>query len=121
MTAPLLTLHLDGEVAPSWNRFYSGEHWVVRRDVAAEAHWIVKASLPPDTPAITVPVCIRYDATFTIHPLDADNVMAKLYTDGLVAAGVLAGDDWRRVRGVTVYSHKGQEPGITISIYEAES
>ncbi len=121
MNDPLLTIHLPGEVAPSWNTFYAGVHWVARRELAAETHWLIKASLPSDQQPITTPVFLRYDATFTVHPLDADNIMAKLYTDGLVAAGLLAGDDWRRVRGVAVYSHKGKEPGITITIYEAES
>ena len=120
MSDPLLTLHLPGEVAPSWNRFYAGEHWVERRALAADAKIAVRDAVPLDLPPITVPVFLRFDATFTAHPLDPDNIMAKIYTDGLVTSGVLAGDDWRRVRGVAVFSHKGREPGITITIYEAE-
>ena len=121
MNDPLLTLHLPGEVAPSWNRFFAGEHWTERRALAADAKIVVRDAVPLDLPPITVPVFLRYDATFTTHVLDPDNIMAKPYTDGLVAAGVLDGDDWRRVRGVAVYSHKGKEPGIIITIYEADT
>ena len=112
-----LIIVIPDEAPLSWNEFYAGKFWRARKDAANRAHWLVRLHIPNDEPPFTTPVFIRYDA-YSKRPLDADNVTTKLYTDGLVHAGLLTGDDWRRVVGVACYSHKAQEVALRITITE---
>lgn len=114
--SPILTITLPDVCPPSWNRFYAGMHWAERKRIADEAHALIRCYLPFDWQPITVPVSIRYDA-YQVRPLDADNIPAKVYTDGLVAAGVLLSDDWRHVRAVTTATHKASENSLVITIF----
>ena len=112
---PILTITLPDVCPPSWNKFYAGMHWAERKRLADEAHDLIRCYLPHDWQPITVPVAIRYDA-HQVRPQDADNIASKLYTDGLVRAGVLAGDDWRHVRAVTTATHKASANSLVITI-----
>lgn len=111
----LLTFTLPGVSPPSWNKFYAGMHWAERQRLADEAHSLIRCYLPADWQAITVPVALRYSA-HQVRPQDADNICSKLYTDGLVAAGVLASDDWRHVRSVITETHKASQNYLIITI-----
>jgi len=113
---PILTLTLPDVCPPSWNRFYAGMHWAERKQLADDAHALIRCYLPLGWQPITVPVAIRYDA-YQVRPQDADNIASKLYTDGLVCAGVLAGDDWRRIRAVTTATHKAPDNYLMITIF----
>ena len=77
------TLTIPGERPPSWNTFYSGKHWSVRKQEADTAHTIVRSLLDPDLE----PFQGRVDVSITVYapskPTDADNICAKLYIDGL--------------------------------------
>ena len=112
-----LIIVIPDEAPLSWNEFYAGKFWRARKDAADRAHMLVKSCISPDEPPFTTPVFIRYDA-YSKRPLDADNIASKLYTDGIVYAGLLTGDDWRRVVGVACYSHKAQENELHITITE---
>ena len=112
---PILTITLPDACPPSWNRFYAGMHWAERKRIADEAHTLIRCYLPFNWQPITVPVSIRYDA-YQVRPQDADNIASKLYTDGLVRAGVLAGDDWRHVQAVTTATHKASANSLVITI-----
>lgn len=112
---PLLVLTLPGEAPPSWNRFYAGMHWAERKRLADDIHALIRFHMPVGFAALTVPVALCYTA-FQKRPLDADNVASKLYTDGLVAAGVLLSDDWRHVRSVTTETRKADENRLVITI-----
>lgn len=52
---------------------------------------------------------------------DPDNVASaamKLINDGLVKCGVLPGDGWGFIRGITLTWEVGTEPGVMVTIYE---
>lgn len=112
---PILTITLPDVCPPSWNKFYAGMHWAARKQLADDAHVLIRASLPDDWQDIDGPVELRYDA-YQMRPQDADNLASKLYTDGLVRAGVLASDDWRHVRAVTTATHKAPDNYLVITI-----
>ena len=74
---------LDGERPMSWNAFYSGVHWNVRKSEAERVHWLVREKLDADSGVYTVPVTLTVTAYFAHHPMDASNICAKLYEDAL--------------------------------------
>src|SRR5690606_6238494 len=74
---------IENERAPSWNGSYAGMHWSKRTALAHEKHLLVLALLPLDIEPFEVPVDIYVLATYRTQPVDSDNVVAKLYIDGL--------------------------------------
>lgn len=85
------------EVNSSWglNRFYSGEHWNIRKSQAAQVHTLVRTAVRKQCRNIEmfekpVAVHIRYNSR-----LDIDNhgYLAKLIIDGM--KGILIRDDDR--------------------------
>lgn len=77
------TLVISGERPPSWNEFYSGKHWSIRKQEADAVHAIVRSLLDPDQE----PFKGRVDVSITVYaekrPVDSDNICAKLYIDAL--------------------------------------
>lgn len=87
----------------SLNKYYAGMHWSKRKAIADEAHMLVRAALPPDVEPYTEPVHITVTAYFKNRPLDASNVLAKVYEDGLIGR-VLIDDSTQYVRSVRTVS-----------------
>lgn len=101
---------------PSWNKLYAGVHWTKRKAIADEAHKLVRAALPPDTEPFAVPVDITVTAYFKNRPLDASNVCAKIYEDGLIGFAIVD-DGPRYVRSMrTVSRVDKQAPRVEIDI-----
>ena len=110
---------LEGERPVSWNRFYSGMHWTVRKEEADRVHdlvgWAVKEQCPDLK--FTSRVDIHITAYFKGRALDADNITAKLFIDGLVHAGVIENDTRKFVRRVTTQSELDHDnPRVEIEV-----
>lgn len=93
----------------SWNKFYSGRHWSSRNEYAKAVHLLtlaaVREQLPPDFVQFNELVCITVRAYFKSRPIDPDNIMSKVYIDGLVDAGVIKDDSMQYVGRVILESH----------------
>jgi len=122
-------LWLPGERPVSWNQFYAGggKARYKRAVEASRVHELVYYSmlekLGCEIDPFPVPVGITITAYFDKRPMDADNVVAKVYIDGLVHAGLLVDDNPTYVDSVTTRSRKAgkhQPPGVEIIIEEAE-
>lgn len=87
---------LMDERPQSWNRL-KRMHW---RDWQAEVDrikWLLMAAVPHPA-QLACKVNIDYTVYFAKRPHDADNIPAKLFTDGLIACGLIA-DDRRQFVG----------------------
>jgi hypothetical protein len=86
-------LILEGEKPISWNKMYSGLHWSNRKIEVDRVHMAVRGALDPDWPMFSGSVAITITAYFKNRrlQLDASNIAAKLYEDGLI--GWLIKDD----------------------------
>lgn len=116
------TLVLEGERPLSWNKLYAGLHFRQRADYAAAKHLQVVAAVREQFGIVT-PVARRVRLTvrayFDHHPMDASNICAKLYEDGLVAAGVLFDDSPQYVAAMTTESYiDKRRPRVEIEITE---
>lgn len=115
---------LENERAQSWNNYYAGAHWTKRRKEAERVHWLVRSAIvdyvtqyaPPPQIKFTEPVEIAVIARYKTKPVDVDNVMVKLYIDGLRAAGVIADDDPAHVWALHVFSEKYTRNEVVIKI-----
>jgi len=115
-----VTLILEDEQPMSWNKIYAGLHWSERKEEAARVHLAVRAALDPDLPIFDKPVAITVTAYFKNKrfQLDASNIPAKIYEDGLI--GWLIDDDSPQyVQSVTTVSLIDQNnPRVLIEIKE---
>lgn len=111
---------IPNERPTSLNKYYSGRHWTKRSKEAKAVHWAVRAAIPRHAPLFSEPVAITVRAFFNKQPLDADNIVAKLYVDGL--CGILIEDDSpKHVRSVTTESRVDrQNPRVEIEIVAAQ-
>lgn len=93
MTMRSVKLILPDEKPISWNKMYSGRHWSERSAEAKRVHMVVRAALDPEWAIFDVPVAITVTAYFKNKrvQLDASNIAAKFYEDGLI--GWLITDD----------------------------
>lgn len=113
-----VTLILEGERPISWNDFYSGKHWSVRKAEADRVHWLVRSAIDPDSAAFQQPVAITVTGYFDKRPLDASNIAAKLYEDAL-KGWLIADDSWRHVYSVTTQTALDRtRPRVEIQIEE---
>ena len=105
--------------------FYRGVNKYQRTALAREAHehvyWAVREQLGPEPPRFTVPVVITV-TEHCVYPPDASNSVQKVVLDGLVHAGLIEDDDYRRVSELRLRSRKASadEERIEIIIEEAE-
>jgi len=102
------------EECPSWNDLYVQKHWSNRREVVRAIHKIVGLYAPKMDKPIAVPVHVTVTA-YRRRLIDADNVPAKFYVDGLCQAGVLNDDTKRYVDAVTTRCEQG-DPMVVIAI-----
>lgn len=113
-----ILLVLDGERPQSWNKMYSGRHWSKRSKEAKAVHWLVRAAIPRSAQPFVNAVAITVRAYFNRRPLDADNIVAKLYVDGLCGR-LIADDSPKHVRRVTTESRVDRKrPRVEIEIRE---
>ncbi|MCB0070310.1 MAG: hypothetical protein KDE20_02580 [Caldilineaceae bacterium] len=116
---------LDGQRAPSWNKFYAGMHWRERSQLTRAVQMAVRVALPEDVVEgngypYQVPVDIEIHAHFAGHPLDADNIAAKLYIDGL-KGWLIEDDTLRHVRSVRTVPHLAKQDRVEILIQEMQN
>lgn len=112
---------LEGEQPMSWNKMYAGLHWSDRKAEADRVHLAVRVAIDPDEPMFDKPVAITVRAYFKNKSvqLDASNVPAKLYEDGLID-WLIKDDSPQYVRSMTTVSLLDrQNPRIEIEIKEA--
>jgi hypothetical protein len=103
-----LIITLLGERPRSWNLYYSvSSHWSIRAKEAKRIHELVRYTVMEQHPQVEMfegRVSITFRAYFDKRPIDPDNLVAKIYIDGLI--GILIKDDsWKYVAGVTLESH----------------
>ena len=113
-----MRIFIDKDRAPSWNQFYSGKHWSGRSNIANEKHMLVRSQIDPETEMMT-PVTITLIATYKSKPVDADNIVDKVYIDGLIG-WIIPDDDPDHVLAVTTISKIGDENSVEILIEEGE-
>lgn len=116
-----LTIIIPEERPTSWNKYYSGEHWSKRNKEAGRVHWLVRAYLDPESPIFDTLVDIEVAVYFENNNirLDASNITAKLYEDGLIGH-LIENDSWRQVRSVkTITLLDRVDPRVEITITEA--
>lgn len=101
----------------SWNKLYSIQHWAYRKQLADEAHKLVWfEARAQEIPHFDKPVSIKITAYKKRNLIDADNVCSKLIIDGLVQAGVIDGDDAKRVSWVTTRCVRGVSNYVEMEI-----
>ena len=106
---------------------YAGQHWSKRAEEAQRVHFLVKNSprivgegesvyALKKNPTFPGPVAISITAYFKGRQLDADNICAKLYVDGL-KGWLLQDDSPEYVKSVTTCSMKDKDnPRVEIEI-----
>ena len=115
-----VSIVLRGDRPVSWNRYYSGTHWRTRASLATNVHLMVRAALSyPEQDVFEKPVHITVRAYLKGQRIDADNICAKMYIDGLKGI-VIKDDDPRYVTSVTTVSLKDKEdPRVEIHVSES--
>lgn len=114
------TLTLEGEQPMGLNRLLAREHWTIRNEEVARVKLAIRAALDPDWPMFDTPVAITVRAYFKNKgvQLDASNVPAKLYEDGLIG-WLIEDDSPQHVRSMTTASLLDrQNPRVEIEIKE---
>ncbi len=110
---------LIDERPESWNTL-KRLHWRKWHDEVERVKWLVLAALGGQAHAISGRVAITVTVYYKARPHDASNIPAKLYEDGLVAAGLLTDDSPAYVtRMTTVPMIDRQRPRVEIEIEEA--
>lgn len=113
-----MKLLINNYRAPSWNQLYSASHWIKRKKMADEIHELVLAAYYENTmrkPRFLNKVNITITAHFTNRLLDSDNIMAKLWIDGLKGY-VITDDSPEFVESVTTKSVKDTKNFVEIEI-----
>ena len=116
-----ITLILEDEQPIGLNRLLAREHWTIRNEEVARVKLAVRAALDPDWPMFDTPVAITVRAYFKNKgvQLDASNIPAKLYEDGLIG-WLIKDDSPQYVRSMTTVSLiDRQNPRVEIEIKEA--
>lgn len=118
-----ITLTLEGEQPISWNKMYAGLHWAKRKAEADRVHLAVRVALDPDWPMFVKPVVITVRVYFKNKriQLDASNIAAKLYEDGLIG-WIIQDDSPQYVRSMTTVSLLDRKnPRVEIEITEVSN
>lgn len=117
-----VTLILEDEQPMGLNKLITRIHWDERREEVSRVKLMVRAALDPNDPVFDNPVAITVRVYFKNKrvQLDASNVPAKLYEDGLI--GWLIKDDKPEfVRSMTTVSLIDRDnPRVEIEIEEID-
>ena len=112
------TLVLLRERPESWQTLYRCAHWSERKRLADRAHASVRAEIDPEIPPFSGMVDIEVTVYFDKQPQDADNILSKLYIDGL-QGWWLGSDDPGWVRSVkTVTNVDKSNPRMEIKLIQ---
>lgn len=117
-----VTLILEDEQPIGLNRLLAREHWTIRNEEVTRVKLAVRVAIDPNEPMFDKPVAITIRAYFKNKSvqLDASNVPAKLYEDGLID-WLIKDDSPQYVRSMTTVSLLDrQNPRIEIEIKEAK-
>lgn len=114
-----ITIVLKGERPMSLNSFFSRGHWTKRKKEQDRVHQLVQDAIAAQGIRVGVydqPVRIWIKAYFKNRPLDASNIVGKVYEDAL--RGVLIVDDnWRYVQAITLETKvDASDPRVEIVI-----
>jgi len=110
-----MKITLKGEQPWSWNKLYSGAHWSIRANEADRVHGLIREAVK-GYKVLEAPVDITITAYFRTRPQDADNILSKLYIDGMKGI-VIKDDNPEYVRSVTTKSRKDLlRPRVEIDI-----
>lgn len=116
----ITTLILPDEQPASWNKMYTGQHWSKRKEEVDRVHLAVRVALDPDWPMFDRPVHITVTVYFKNKrvQLDASNIPAKLYEDGLIG-WLIVDDSPQYVRSMTTVSLLDRDnPRVELEIRE---
>lgn len=113
-----VSLTLDDHRPKSWNQFYSGRHWSVRRNYRDEIRTLVRAALAwYDGEPLTPPVEVKVRSEQRGRTIDASNITTKVYEDAL--KGVLIVDDNPdHVRRVVAEAVRADRDRVIITVRE---
>jgi Holliday junction resolvase RusA-like endonuclease len=94
-------------------------HSATRQKIKSEIYHLVRWQLPPKPLEKFTITVTRYSS----RSIDWDNLVAsfKSHIDGLVNAGVLAGDSWRYIRQINTNQVISKEKKLIITVEEVES
>lgn len=119
------TLVMPGERPRSWNEYWSGVHWRVRKDEADRVHIVVRAALDPSTVfmfdgAVDIDMIAYFTTKGRKRQLDSPNIVSKPYIDALI--GWYIQDDSRKyVRRISTQSEIDNEaPRVEIIVTSVE-
>jgi hypothetical protein len=100
----------------STNQIYAGSFWGNRADLKNNYYYEVLANKKHFIKPQKLPVVVHFYFTFKKYPLDSDNCsyMGKMILDGMKKIGVIPDDSPKYVRGVCLYSEKGDSDSILI-------
>lgn len=109
---------LEKERPISLNQYYAGMHWSKRSEEAKRVHYLMMSKIQRGVTFFKNPVEIEVTCYFKSNPMDADNIVAKLYIDGLKGK-VLVDDTPKYVKGVKLVSLVDvNNPRVEIEITE---
>lgn len=118
----MMIITIPNYKAPSWNDLYEGGHWAKRKQMADEIHELVAGSLL--SRQLTTgsfnksrKAVITITAFFKSRPIDPDNIMAKLWIDGLKDK-VIINDSPFYVDSVTTKSRTDITNHVVIEVSE---
>lgn len=115
-----MLITLEGERPVTLNKYYAGMHWTERNEEADRVHMLVLAStMPLKAKIFEKPVDITVKVYFKDRPQDSDNIMAKMYIDGLKGR-IITDDNRKYVRAVTTVSLVDKtRPRVEIEVVES--
>lgn len=122
----MITITLADTYPPSHNLTWAGVHWGNRRALADQMRWHMAIEAKAQYPGLRivnqVDILITAYAGRGQRAIDADNIEAKSWIDGLVDVGILKNDSPKYVRTVSLRTIDTKEETMTvIEIREVES
>ncbi len=109
---------------PSWNDFYMGKHWSIRKKLADEIHELVMFSVRSNRdylkPKEVFKTCnIFFEIEYKGNRRhDPDNCCVKLFIDGLVKEGIIEDDNSDIVKEIAIRCNNGEQDKVIIHINE---
>ena len=117
----LRTITIKDFKCPSWNTYYAGVHWAMRKKKMDEIHELVywaahSSKIEPCVDKISILFKVNYSSK---RRHDPDNCCVKPFVDGLVKAGILKDDSTKEIESITINCNTEQETNeVIIDIYE---
>ena len=108
---------IDDFKLPSWNIFYAGKHWHVRKQKADELHQLISYHCYQNK--IMGPIKNKVKIHFEIHYKDKrrhdpDNACIKPLIDGLVLIGILKDDSTKEISEIKIKMKVSQKTNQVI-------